>query len=112
VQVALDVLSTIVKLDEVDEMDPNYVSLGATRVLLFNGLASPNARLAAPDMVSTEEGADLAQTSRVTMKAWIAKGRCIGLPTTENEKGIAKPPTVELGAAAATPIAHASGAAR
>jgi hypothetical protein len=46
-------------------------------------LAARNARLAADDMVSTDEAAELAGTSRVTVNAWIAKGRCIGLSQTK-----------------------------
>lgn len=61
----------------------HYVSLEETRSLLGSSLASRNARLAADDMVSTDEAAELANTSRVTVNAWIAKGRCIGLSQTK-----------------------------
>jgi hypothetical protein len=61
----------------------DYVSLEETRALLGTSLAARNARLAADDMVSTDEAADLANTSRVTVNAWIAKGRCIGLSQTK-----------------------------
>lgn len=61
----------------------DYVSLEATRTLLNSSLAARNARLAADDMVSTDEAAELANTSRVTINAWIAKGRCIGLSQTK-----------------------------
>ena len=57
----------------------DYVNLEETRALLNTSLAARNARLAADDMVSTDEAAELANTSRVTVNAWIAKGRCIGL---------------------------------
>jgi len=63
--------------------DSNYVSLEETRALLSTSLAARNARLAADDMVSTDEAAELAQTSRVTINAWISKGRCIGLSQTK-----------------------------
>jgi hypothetical protein len=59
--------------------DSNYVSVDDTRTLLNGSLAARNARLVAGDMVSTDEAAALAKTSRVTINAWIAKGRCIGL---------------------------------
>lgn len=61
----------------------DYVSLEATRALLNGSLAARNARLAADDMVSTDEAAELTNTSRVTINAWIAKGRCIGLSQTK-----------------------------
>jgi hypothetical protein len=61
----------------------DYVSLEETRALLSTSLAARNARLAADDMVSTDEAAELANTSRVTVNAWIAKGRCIGLSQTK-----------------------------
>lgn len=63
--------------------DSSYVSLDETRALLGNSLAARNARLAADDMVSTDEAAKLAGTSRVTINSWIAKGRCIGLSQTK-----------------------------
>ncbi len=63
--------------------DSAYVSVGETRALLADSLATRNARLAAEDMVSTDEAALLAGTSRVTVNAWIAKGRCIGLAQTK-----------------------------
>src|SRR5690349_8654954 len=61
----------------------DYVSLEETRALLGTSLAARNARLACDDMVSTDEAAELANTSRVTVNAWIAKGRCIGLSQTK-----------------------------
>ena len=61
----------------------DYVSLEETRAMLGTSLAARNARLAADDMVSTDEAAELANTSRVTINAWIAKGRCIGLSQTK-----------------------------
>jgi len=61
----------------------DYVSLEETRALLGTSLAARNARLAADDMVSTDEAAELTNTSRVTINAWIAKGRCIGLSQTK-----------------------------
>lgn len=61
----------------------DYVSLEETRALLGNSLAARNSRLAADDMVSTDEAAEITNTSRVTVNAWIAKGRCIGLSQTK-----------------------------
>jgi hypothetical protein len=63
--------------------DSHYVSVEATSALLKSSLAARSARLAADDMASTDEAAVLAGTSRVTINAWIAKGRCIGLSQTK-----------------------------
>lgn len=60
-----------------------YASPAETRRLLASGLAARSARLAASDMVSTDEAGKLANASRVTINAWIAKGRCIGLSQTK-----------------------------
>jgi hypothetical protein len=59
-----------------------YVSLSVTKTLLEDSLTARKSRLAADDMVSTGEAAELAQTTRVTIKTWIDKGRCIGLAQT------------------------------
>lgn len=61
----------------------SYGTAAETRELVANSLAARNERLAADDMVSTEEAAELANTSRVTINAWIEKGRCIGLAQTK-----------------------------
>lgn len=60
-----------------------YASIAQTRELLSRSLAARNARLAAPDIVSTDEAARLVGTSRATIKAWIDNGRCIGLKQTK-----------------------------
>jgi hypothetical protein len=60
-----------------------YASPSVTRALLGDALAVRNRRLAADDMVSTDEAAELAQTTRMTINAWIEKGRCIGLSQTK-----------------------------
>jgi hypothetical protein len=59
-----------------------YVSASETQALLRSSLAARNARLEADDMVNTDQAAELAGTTRVTINAWIAKGRAIGLPRT------------------------------
>jgi len=51
--------------------------------LLADSLAARQARLGAADIVSTDEAARLVQTTRVTINAWIAKGRAIGLTQTK-----------------------------
>lgn len=65
------------------DADSSYATLTETRELIAGSLAARNARLAAQDMVSTDEAANLAGTSRVTINAWIDKGRCIGLTQTK-----------------------------
>jgi len=72
-----------------DHASSTYVSAAETRSLLANSLAARNARLAADDMVSTDEAAQIAGTSRVTINAWIDRGRCIGL--TQTKRGFKLP---------------------
>lgn len=71
------------------DVDSPYASVEETRKLLASGFAARNARLAAVDMVSTDEAARLVGTSRVTINAWIDKGRCIGL--TQTKRGFRVP---------------------
>jgi hypothetical protein len=56
------------------------VSAAQTKALMAGSLAVRMARLRADDMLSTDMAVDLMGVTRVTMKAWIAKGRAIGLP--------------------------------
>lgn len=67
----------------------DYGSPAQTRALLANSLASRQERLQAADMMSTDEAAALVGTSRVTINAWIAKGRAIGL--TQTKRGFRMP---------------------
>jgi len=60
----------------------SYVSAAETKALFAASQEGRQARLNAGDMVSTEEAASIAGTSRVTINAWIAKGRAIGLSQT------------------------------
>jgi hypothetical protein len=69
--------------------DDAYVSVAETKKMLAGGLSERMARLAQADMMSTEEAALLNGTSRVTVNAWIAKGRAIGL--TQNIRGFRLP---------------------
>ena len=57
--------------------------------MLANSLAARQERLGAADMISTDEAAQLVQTTRVTINAWIAKGRAIGL--TQTKRGFRMP---------------------
>lgn len=68
---------------------PNYVPAAEVRSLLANSLAARQQRLGAADMISTDEAAQLVQTTRVTINAWIAKGRAIGL--TQTKRGFRMP---------------------
>lgn len=67
----------------------DYVPAADVRALLAGSLAARQQRLGAADMISTDEAAQLAQTSRVTVNAWIAKGRAIGL--TQTKRGFRLP---------------------
>jgi hypothetical protein len=75
--------------DPVSHGTEPYISLAETDALLAGSLASRTARLAEADMISTEEAALLNGTSRVTVNAWIDKGRAIGL--TQNKRGFRMP---------------------
>jgi biotin operon repressor len=57
----------------------DFASSTQTRALLAGSQAARLARLEAGDMVSTDEAAAMTGTSRVTINAWISKGRAIGL---------------------------------
>lgn len=66
-----------------------YVPASEVRALLANSLAARQERLRAADMISTDEAAQLVQATRVTINAWIAKGRAIGL--TQTKRGFRMP---------------------
>ncbi len=59
--------------------DSAYATVEETRALMASSQAARAARLAASDMLSTDMAAEFTGVSRVTINAWIAKGRCIGL---------------------------------
>lgn len=67
----------------------DYLAAAETRALLINSLANRQLRLDSADMVSTNEAAQLADASRVTVNSWIAKGRAIGL--TQTKRGFRMP---------------------
>jgi len=67
----------------------DYVPASEVRALLANSLAARQERLGAADMISTDEAAQLVQTTRVTINAWIAKGRAVGL--TQTKRGFRMP---------------------
>lgn len=56
-----------------------YVTAAKTKALLSSSRTTLAQRLQADDMVTTQEAAELTGASVVTINAWIAKGRAIGL---------------------------------
>lgn len=70
--------------------DPSpYASAAQTKAFLASSLAARMARLEVNDMLSTDMAADLVGTAPVTINAWIAKGRAIGL--TQAQRGFKLP---------------------
>lgn len=67
----------------------DYAPVSETRALLAGSLVARQQRLAASDMLSTDEAAQLVGATRVTVNAWIAKGRAIGL--TQVKRGYRMP---------------------
>ncbi|WP_232540237.1 helix-turn-helix domain-containing protein [Azohydromonas aeria] len=67
----------------------DFVSVAETRALMAGSVAFRQKRLEAGDMVSTDEAAEMTGTSRVTINAWINKGRAIGL--TQIKRGFRMP---------------------
>lgn len=59
--------------------DSPYASTAQTQALLQSGAQYRRERMDAADMISTDEAATLAGTTRVTINAWIKAGRCIGV---------------------------------
>lgn len=66
-----------------------YAAAAHTQDLLAAGVKARTARLAAADMVSTEAAGELVGASRVSINAWIVKGRAIGL--TQAKRGYRLP---------------------
>lgn len=58
--------------------DP-YASAIQTTALLRASAQYRRDRLKAADMITTDEAAELAGTSRVTINSWMKAGRCIGV---------------------------------
>jgi hypothetical protein len=58
--------------------DP-YASEAQTAALLRSGASFRRERMNAADMLTTDEAAELADTSRVTINAWIKSQRCVGV---------------------------------
>lgn len=66
-----------------------FASPSESRALLDGSLLVRQKRLEASDMVSTDEAGAMTGTTRVTVNAWIAKGRAIGL--TQTKRGYRMP---------------------
>ncbi|MEN9842950.1 MAG: hypothetical protein RLZZ612_779 [Pseudomonadota bacterium] len=58
--------------------DP-YATAAQSAAVLRSGAEFRKNRIAAADMLTTEEAAELAGVSRVTINAWIQQNRCIGI---------------------------------
>lgn len=75
-------LSALYKADTKDETagkaDP-YATAAQSAAVLRSGAEFRKNRMAAADMLTTEEAAELAGVSRVTINAWIKQNRCIGI---------------------------------
>lgn len=56
-----------------------YATAAQSAALLRSGAQYRRQRMEAADMVSTDEAAQLAGASRVTINAWIKAARCIGV---------------------------------
>ena len=59
--------------------DSPYATAAQTQALLRSGAQYRRERMDAADMISTDEAAALAGTTRVTVNAWIKSGRCVGV---------------------------------
>nr|WP_315209252.1 hypothetical protein [uncultured Albidiferax sp.] len=56
-----------------------YATAAQTQTVLRSGAQYRRDRMDAADMVTTDEAAELAGSTRVTINAWIKSGRCIGV---------------------------------
>lgn len=75
-------LSALYKADTKDKpagkADP-YATAAQSAAVLRSGAEFRKNRMAAADMLTTDEAAELAGVSRVTINAWIKQNRCIGI---------------------------------
>ena len=79
---SLNNLSARYKADAKDKTagkaDP-YATAAQSVAVLRSGAEFRKNRIAAADMLTTEEAAELTGVSRVTINAWIKQNRCIGI---------------------------------
>jgi hypothetical protein len=59
--------------------DDPYASAAKSAAVLRSGAEFRRDRMESADMIGTDDAAELAGTSRVTINAWIKVGRCIGV---------------------------------
>ena len=59
--------------------DSPYATAAQSAAVLRSGAQFRRDRMEAADMITTDEAAALAGTTRVTVNAWIKSGRCIGV---------------------------------
>ena len=69
----------VVQPRSTSSVDSLYATAAQTQALLRSGAQYRRERMDAADMISTDDAATLAGTSRVTVNAWIKSGRCIGV---------------------------------
>jgi hypothetical protein len=62
-----------------DAVDSPYATAAQTAAVLRSGAQFRRERMDMADMMTTDDAAALAGTSRVTINAWIKAGRCIGV---------------------------------
>ena len=75
-------LSALYKADTKDETAAkadSYATAAQSAAVLRSGAEFRRNRIAATDMLTTEEAAELAGVSRVTINAWIKQNLCIGI---------------------------------
>jgi hypothetical protein len=64
--------------DQRDAASDPHASAAQSASLLRSGTQYRRDRMEAADMITTDDAAHLAGTTRVTINAWIKAGRCIG----------------------------------
>lgn len=78
----LSITSPIAHLNIYDRHDPAsepYASAAQSASVLSSGAKFRRDRIDAADMITTDEAAGMAGTSRVTINSWIKSHRCIGV---------------------------------
>jgi hypothetical protein len=65
--------------DHREKSSSPYASTSETAALLHSGAQYRRERMDAADMITTDQAAELAGTSRVTINAWVKSGRCVGV---------------------------------
>ncbi|MBU4183238.1 MAG: helix-turn-helix domain-containing protein [Gammaproteobacteria bacterium] len=78
---SLTLLSALHKSDanEISTFTNPYATEAQSSAVISSGVEFRKNRISAPDMLTTDEAADLIGVSRVTINSWIKQGRCIGV---------------------------------